>query len=195
MATQVMQRDTEQESTRPVYFTQDWLEPRLVLVTALAIAGSFLAGRLEAPAALVLILNVTAYLAGGIFGAKTAIESLLERRIDVDMLMVLAALGAASIGQWHEGAILLFLFSLSNVLQKYAIGRSRQAIKSLLKLYPEEAKVRRGDTIEVVAASAIEVGEIVLIEPGERLPVDGVVQRGRSAIDEASITGESMPDT
>jgi Cd2+/Zn2+-exporting ATPase len=141
----------------------------------------------------VLVLNIIAYVAGGFFGAKTAIESLMQRRIDVDMLMVLAALGAAAINQWHEGAMLLFLFSLSNVLQDYAIGRSRQAIKSLMKLYPEEARVQRGDSVVTVPASQIQVGEIVLIEPGERIPVDGVVRKGRSAIDESSITGESMP--
>jgi Zn2+/Cd2+-exporting ATPase len=183
----------DQPRERPVWLTQAWQAPRLVVITALAIVLSVISERLGAPDWLVLVLNIISYLAGGFYGAKTAIESLLQRRIDVDMLMVLAALGAATINQWHEGAILLFLFSLSNVLQDYAIGRSRQAIKSLMKLYPEEAKVRRGDSVETVPASEIQVGEIVLIEPGERIPVDGAVRKGRSAIDESSITGESMP--
>ncbi len=173
--------------------TKSWLEPRLVVVTALAIAFSLLGERLGWSETVILLLNITAYVAGGIFGAKTAIESLLEKRIDVDMLMVLAALGAASINQWHEGAILLFLFSLSNVLQDYAIGRSRQAIKSLLKLYPEDARVRRDGEVKTIKASDILVGEIVLIQPGERLPVDGEVVNGRSAVDQAPITGESVP--
>ena len=175
------------------WFTQAWLEPRLVVVTGAAIALSFLGERLGWPDALILVLNIISYVAGGFYGAKTAIESLLQKRIDVDMLMVLAALGAAAIDQWHEGAILLFLFSLSNVLQDYAIGRSRQAIKGLLKLYPEEARVRRGEQVVSVKASDIRVGEIVLIQPGERLPVDGVVVSGRSAVDQAPITGESIP--
>ncbi|MAS32436.1 MAG: cadmium-translocating P-type ATPase [Anaerolineaceae bacterium] len=181
------------EQTLPHWLTQSWLEPRLVVVTGVAIVLSVISARLHAPDWLVLLMNITSYVAGGLFGAKTALESLRERRIDVDMLMVLAALGAALIGQWHEGAILLFLFSLSNVLQEYAIGRSRQAIKSLMKLYPEEARVRRGSTIEVIPATQIQIGEVVLIEPGERIPVDGTVRQGRSAIDESSITGESMP--
>ena len=185
---------TQPETTESQHWlTEEWLQPRLVVVTALAIVLSAVSERMGAPALVVLALNITSYVTGGFFGAKTAIESLLERKIDVDMLMVLAALGAATIGQWHEGAILLFLFSLSNVLQDYAIGRSRQAIKSLLKLYPEEAKVRRNDTIVIVPAHDINVGETVLIEPGERIPVDGAVVKGRSAIDESSITGESMP--
>ncbi len=186
-------KQSENKTNAGPKLTQAWLEPRLVAITGLAIVLSVVSEQVGAPDWLTLLLNLTAYVAGGLFGAKTALESLLQRTIDVDMLMVLAALGAATIGQWHEGAILLFLFSLSNVLQDYAIGRSRQAIKSLLKVYPEEAKVRRGDTVAVVPASDIEVGEIVLIEPGERIPVDGMIVQGRSALDEASITGESMP--
>jgi Cd2+/Zn2+-exporting ATPase len=166
----------------------------LVVITALAIAASLLSERLDAPTWLTLIFDVTSYVAGGVLGAKTAIGSLLrEHKLDVDMLMVLAALGAASIGQWHEGAILLFLFSLSNVLQDYAIGRSRNAIKSLFKLYPETATIKRGELAVKVKIDEINVGDIVLIEPGERIPVDGVVNEGHSSVDQSPITGESMP--
>jgi Zn2+/Cd2+-exporting ATPase len=190
----VTQTETRPEKKQtPGWMTQAWLEPRLVVVTLLAILSSLAAERLGAPSGLILALNITSYIAGGIFGAKGAIESLAKRRIDVDMLMVLAALGAAAVNQWHEGAILLFLFSLSNVLQEYAIGRSRQAIRSLLKLYPSEAKVRRDGQIAVLKINQIRVGDTVLIEPGERIPVDGFVQNGRSTVDQSPITGESMP--
>lgn len=183
-----------QPSPRPRWLTQDWLEPRFVVVTLIAIVASLLAERAEAPAGLILLFNLVSYAAGGVFGVKAALTSLLERRIDVDMLMVLAAIGAALIGEWHEGALLLFLFSLSNVLQDYAIGRSRQAIRGLLKLYPSEAKVRAADgTVTVVKVSAIRVGDVILIEPGERIPVDGLVRGGRSTVDQAPITGESLP--
>ncbi len=183
----------DQQPVHASWMTQKWLEPRLVFVTAMAIALSIFAENLGFPRWLHTTFDVVAYVAGGIFGAKTAIESLLKRRIDVDMLMILAALGAAAIDQWHEGAILLLLFSLSNVLQEYAIGRSRQAIKGLLKLYPQEAKVRRGGEVQIVKANQINIGEIVLIEPGERIPVDGIIRSGRSSVDQAPITGESMP--
>jgi Cd2+/Zn2+-exporting ATPase len=184
----------QNEQPRPArLLTQSWLEPRLVVVTLAAILASIMAERLNAPAWLILVFNITSYIAGGLFGAKTAIESLRERRIDVDMLMVLAALGAAAVDQWREGAILLFLFSLSNVLQDYAIGRSRQAIRSLLKLYPSDAKVRRNGVVTVVKVSQIRIGDTVLIEPGERIPVDGLVRNGRSSVDQSPITGESMP--
>jgi Zn2+/Cd2+-exporting ATPase len=178
----------------PQWQTQAWLEPRLVLVTLLAIIASLIAENQGVPSGVILALDVLAYVAGGLYGARNAINSLLhERKVDVDMLMILAALGAASIGQWHEGAILLFLFSLSNVLQDYAIGRSRQAIKSLMKLYPNEAQVRRDGQIQVIPLAQIRAGEVILIQPGERIPVDGVVVDGRSAVDESPITGESMP--
>ncbi len=175
------------------WLTQMWLEPRLVVVTLAAVLSSLLAERLGAPERLILILNVISYLAGGFYGAKGALESLLRRRIDVDLLMILAAIGAALVDQWHEGAILLFLFSLSNVLQDYAIGRSRQAIRSLLKLYSSEAKVRRNGQVNILKIDRIRPSDIVLIEPGERIPVDGIVRSGRSTVDQSPITGESMP--
>ncbi|MFQ3647116.1 MAG: heavy metal translocating P-type ATPase [Anaerolinea sp.] len=172
----------------------DWWKPRLVVVTALALAASMIAERMEANAALILILNVIAYLAGGFFGAESALRALLdERKIEIDMLMVLAALGAAFIGQPHEGATLLLLFSLSNVLQEYAIGRSRRAIQSLFKLYPETARVVRNGQELTIPVGEVQVGDVVLVQPGERIPVDGVVLRGQSSVNEAAITGESMP--
>ncbi len=171
----------------------DQLAPALVVITLVAIVLSVLGERAGAPETAVLSLNVISYLAGGFFGAKTALESLREREIDVDLLMVLAALGAAAVGEWHEGAILLFLFSLSNVLQDYAIGRSRKAITGLFALYPQEATVKRGSDTLRLKLDEIRVGDIVLIEPGERIPVDGLVVAGVSAVDQSPITGESMP--
>lgn len=184
----------EAQETKPVaWLDQSWLEPRLVVITLMAILGALVAERLEAAQEIILVLHIISYIAGGFYGAKGALVSLRVGRLDVDLLMILAALGAAAIGQWTEGATLLFLFSLSNVLQDYAIGRSRQAIRGLLKLHPSEAKVRRGDQVVVLNVSAIERGDVILIEPGERIPVDGVVLAGRSAVDEAPITGESLP--
>ncbi len=174
-------------------WSENWLAPKLVAVTLAAILLSWLGERAGMPAYALLALNITAYTAGGFYGVKSAIESLREGEIDVDLLMVLAALGAAIIGQWREGAVLLFLFSLSNVLQNYAIGRSRKAIQKLFTLYPEEAKVKRGSQVLTLKISDIKIGDTVLIEPGERIPVDGAVIAGSSSIDESPITGESMP--
>ena len=173
--------------------SETWLAPRLVALALLALVGSVLAEAIGLPDWLALPLALLAYIAGGFYGAKTAAESLIEGKIDVDLLMILAALGAAFIGQWQEGAVLLFLFSLSNVLQSYAIGRSRRAIRRLFAHYPKTAKVKRGNQIARVKISAIGIGATVLIEPGERIPVDGEVLAGHSAVDQSLITGESMP--
>ncbi|MDW8300433.1 MAG: heavy metal translocating P-type ATPase [Anaerolineae bacterium] len=173
--------------------SQDRLERAFVVLTALNIAASLLSERLGAPEPLTLLFNLLAYFFGGTFGVIEGVKSLLEREINVDLLMVLAATGAAIVDQWHEGAILLFLFSLSNVLQNYAMDRSRNAIRALLKLRPDKATVRRGDSETVLPIEALQVGDVVLIKPGERLPVDGEVVGGSSTVDQSAITGESMP--
>ena len=173
--------------------SESWLAPRLVALTLVAILFSLLSERVGIPRSATLALNIAAYFAGGFYGVKSAAERLLVGKIDVDLLMILAAVGAAIIGQWHEGAVLLFLFSLSNVLQDYAFGRSRRAIRNLFADYPAVAKVKRGDSVTQVRISAIRLGDIVLIEPGERIPIDGEVVAGASAVDESPITGESIP--
>ncbi|MFN7210068.1 MAG: heavy metal translocating P-type ATPase [Aggregatilineales bacterium] len=177
----------------PAFLNRDQLERAFVILTALNIAASLLSERLGAPESLTLVFNVLAYFFGGTFGVIEGVKSLLEREINVDLLMVLAATGAAIVDQWHEGAILLFLFSLSNVLQSYAMDRSRNAIRALLKLRPDKATVRRGESESVLPIEALQIGDVVLIKPGERLPVDGEVIGGSSAVDQSAITGESMP--
>jgi len=138
-------------------------------------------------------LHVLAYVAGGTGSAITAWEVLRHRRVDVNLLMLLAAVGAATLGQWGEGGILLFLFSLSNAMEFYAVGRTRRAIRALLALRPPEALVRRDGQEAVVAIEDLRVGDLIIVRPAERLPADGVVERGASSIDQSSITGESMP--
>ncbi len=134
-----------------------------------------------------------AYLFAGQEGVKSAIASLKERVLDVDVLMVLAALGAAIVGAPFEGALLLFLFSFSNVLQRYAMERTHRAIESLLTLRPEEAFVIRDGKTVRVAVEELEIGEVVVVKPGEQIPVDGELSEGETHVDESSLTGESMP--
>jgi Zn2+/Cd2+-exporting ATPase len=138
-------------------------------------------------------LYVLAYMAGGYYGLLDALEVVKKRRLDVNILMILAALGAAAIGQPFEGAILLFLFSLSNTLQTFAMGRSRKAIEKLLDLRPLVATVRRGSRFDTIPVEKLLLGEIVIVRPGERFPIDGEVVDGSSAVDQSTITGESIP--
>ncbi|MEB2287166.1 MAG: heavy metal translocating P-type ATPase [Anaerolineae bacterium] len=181
--------------TAPRWLERRAIEPALVAITLVALVLSFVveaAGRQHADSALT-VLGVIAYLAGGFFGFLESLRSLRARELNIDFLMIAAAIGAALVGEWQDGAILLFLFSLSNVLQDYAIGRSRKAIRSLFALYPEEARVHTADGIRTVPISEIQVGQTVLIQPGERIPVDGDVLGGQTSVDQATITGESMP--
>ena len=140
-------------------------------------------------------LYAVAYGFGGWYGARAGLESLRERTVDIDLLMILAALGALAIGAPFEGAMLLFLFSLSNTLQHVAIGRSRRAIEALLELRPDAAVVQRNGVWTDVPVEEVRVGDVFRVSPGSRLPLDGVVAAGRSSVDQASLTGESVPVT
>jgi Cd2+/Zn2+-exporting ATPase len=134
-----------------------------------------------------------AYVAGGIFAVQASLRSLRQWTIDVDLLMVLAALGAAVVRAPFEGAMLLFLFSLSNVLQAYAMDRTRKAIHSLMKLRPDKALTRRDGKTLLLPIEQLVFGDLVIVRPGESIALDGVIVEGESSIDESSLTGESMP--
>ncbi len=175
-----------------------WLREHIaavfVVITFVTMMGGLWAENTAvAPAWLAPALFAVAYVTGGVFGLEAGLQSLRERTIDVDLLMILAAVGAALVGQPFEGAMLLFLFSLSNVLQEYAMDRTRNAIRAMMKLRPNQANVRRGDHIVMLPIERIHVGDRILVKPGERIALDGVVLEGESSVDQASITGESMP--
>lgn len=140
-----------------------------------------------------LILYAIAYLTGGAFGVKTSVNSLRDGKIDIDLLMVLAAIGAAIVGEPFEGAMLLFLFSLSNVLQNFALRRTRHAIEALVQLRPSQAMVYRDKQTVLLPIERILVGDRIIVKPGERIPLDGLVRLGTSSVDQSAITGESMP--
>jgi Cd2+/Zn2+-exporting ATPase len=136
---------------------------------------------------------VVAYFFGGFYTVREAIENLRAKRFEIDTLMLVAAAGAAALGSWGEGSLLLFLFSLGHSLEHYAMGRARRAIEALAKLAPDTATVRRNGGTEVVPLAQLEVGEIVVVKPNERLPADGVVVVGTSSVNQAPVTGESVP--
>jgi Zn2+/Cd2+-exporting ATPase len=140
-------------------------------------------------------LYAGAYVLGGYDIAWHWLGALRRGRVsfDIDLLMLLAALGAAVLGEWAEGALLLFLFSLAHALEHYALGRARNAIRALAELAPPVARViRDGDEVEV-ASEHVQPGDRVRVRPGERIAVDGTVRHGTSAVDQAPITGESVP--
>ena len=169
------------------------LEVAFTVINAAAGLTAFVGAGLGWDPMLVLALYVVSYAAGGWFGLVASVEALKEKTLNVDLLMILAALGAAVIGQPAEGAMLLFLFSLSNTLQTYAMDRSRKAIEKLLDLRPAQATVRRGSRLVTLPIEQLTLGDVVLVRPGERFPIDGEVIAGTSDVNQATITGESMP--
>ncbi len=190
----------EEESHAQTWPQKAWqwsLENIEALFTAITfvtmIAGLIAENAVSASPYLASVFYVIAYITGGTFGLKAGLESLRARTIDVDLIMVLAAIGAAYVGQPFEGAMLLFLFSLSNVLQHYALGRTRNAIRAMMKLRPSQAMVRKGDQIIPLPIERVKISDHIVVKPGERIALDGVVLEGASAVNQASITGESMP--
>ncbi|MBN9319419.1 MAG: heavy metal translocating P-type ATPase [Caulobacterales bacterium] len=136
---------------------------------------------------------VLAYIFGGYFTLMEAFENLKRKRFEIDTLMLVAAAGAAFLGQWAEGALLLFLFSIGHALEHYAMGRARRAIEALAELAPKQATVRRGEKTEDIPVEALALGDIVIVRPNERIAADGVVVVGESSVNQAPVTGESVP--
>lgn len=143
------------------------------------------------------IAYLTAFVIGGYAKAKEGImDTIQNKQLNVEMLMILAAIGSVIIGYWTEGAILIFIFALSGALETYAMNKSHREISSLMDMQPEEAWLVRGGFEPIkIAVSSLNVGDHVLIKPGERIPTDGRIFKGTSSIDESAISGESIPVT
>jgi Zn2+/Cd2+-exporting ATPase len=168
------------------------------LVFSLASGGCLLVGWLGGhflgfPFNISLGCYLAAYLFGGYDTVRHALQALRERQFDTDLLMVMAAVGAAILGKFSEGALLLFLFSLGHALEERALDKARNAIDSLTKLTPKTAVVKWDDGETEVLIDDLEIGNVVIVRPGMRIPVDGDVVSGRSGVDQAPVTGESMP--
>ncbi len=145
------------------------------------------------PPAVSLGLYLAAYGFGGYDITRHAIATLRARRFDTDLLMLVAALGAAALGEFAEGALLLFLFSLGHALEERALDRARSAVSALAELAPKSALVRREGVEAELPVEQVRVGDVVIIRPGSRIPVDGTVAAGHSAVDQSPVTGESVP--
>jgi len=165
-----------------------------VAVAGLALVAGFFGEKFfNLPKSVALAFYLLAYLAAGYDVAREALPALLRGKFDIDILMLAAAGGAAVLGEWAEGAFLLFLFSLGHAGEHYALDRARNAVGNLGKLMPRTAFVKRGNRLEEVPVEELVVNEVVVVKPGERVPVDGIVIAGESSIDQSAITGESVP--
>lgn len=156
--------------------------------------GAVAENTLLLPASFSIYFYILSYLSGGYHGAVDTLRQLAHFKIDIHFLMISAAIGAAILGQWIEGAILLFLFSLSGALEHYALDKSRNAIHSLLKLRPSEAhRILPDGSEETVSIESLNIGDLIVVKPGEYIPIDGNIKKGETTVDQAAITGESVP--
>lgn len=140
-----------------------------------------------------LLFYITAYVCGGYYTVTEAIDKIRAGKFEIDFLMLVAAAGAATLGAWAEGALLLFLFSIGHALEGYAMGRAKRAIEELSELAPRTARVRRNGNETEIPVEELVVGDVVVVKPDERVPADGFVILGESSVNQAPITGESVP--
>jgi len=171
-----------------------WKEPRILSLISCGILTlvAFILEKIgiELPST---ILYAIAVIVGGYYPARMGLAALKTLTLNIRTLMVSGAIGAIFLGLWGESAILVFIYSLGDVLEAYAVDRARGALRSLLELMPKEATVRRNGQDLTLTVEEVKTGEIIIIKPGERIPLDGRVVSGSSAVDEAPITGEPIP--
>ena len=165
----------------------------LVIASGLALAVGLVARALALPAAAVIPLFALSVLSGGVYTARRAVSAARAYSLDINVLMLIAVVGAMAIGEWAEAASVIFLFALAQFLETRSMERARHAIRALMDLAPGEALVRRHGLEQRVTVDDVAVGEVIVIRPGEKVPLDGEVIHGESAVNQAPITGESVP--
>lgn len=140
-----------------------------------------------------IIAFVAAIVIGGYGLFRTGVKNLLRLEFDMRTLMTVAIIGAALIGEWSEGAVVVILFAISEALEKYSMDKARRSIRTLMDIAPKEALVRRNGNEMMIDVDAIEVNDIMIVKPGQKIAMDGVVVKGSSSVNQAAITGESVP--
>ena len=140
-----------------------------------------------------LVFFILSYIFGSWFTTKQAIHDLKEKKFDIDFLMLVAALGAAALGEWAEGGLLLFLFSIGHSLEHYAMDKAKKSIEALAELSPSTALLKKGNDFEEVPIGTLVPGDTILIKPNLKIAADGIVVDGSSSVNQAPITGESIP--
>ena len=165
----------------------------LVAVSGLALAAGILLQFLAVPAAFSILAFVVAAATGAVFPARRAWASVRTLQLDINVLMLLAVAGAMLLGEWAEAGTVVFLFAIAQWLESHSMDRAREAIRALMDLTPDQARIRHHDHEELVPVEQIDIGTVMVIRPGEKIPLDGDIVVGRSDVNQAPITGESLP--
>lgn len=173
-----------------------WQEHWNVLLSAILLAvGYFIGKQYGEDSVLTAVTYGASIVIGGYELFIKGIKNLFRLQFDMNTLMTVAIIGAAAIGEWGEGATVVILFAISEVLERYSMEKARQSIRSLMDIAPKEAFIRRGSEEMTISVDDIRVGDIMIVKPGQKLAMDGVVIKGTSTINQAAITGESVPVT
>lgn len=188
-----MHSRAEGEEVRPPSFWERRGRLTMTVLSGVLLVLGGVAILLEANELLVMTLLASSAVTGGWFIAPRGWRAARSGFLDMNFLMTIAAIGAAAIGEWGEGASAMFLFAVAQLLEMYSMDRARNAIKALMNLSPPGASVRRNGGEITLPLAEVKVGETVIIRPGQRVPLDGLVEAGRSAVNQAPITGESIP--
>ncbi len=183
--------DTEARHQKPAF----WRENRSQLIAAVLIVLAFVSQltMMGEPNFLTASLFIAAIIIGGYALFIEGIKDLIKFDFSMATLMTIAIIGAALIGDFAEGAIVVILFAISETLERYAADRARQSISSLVKVAPKVATIRRNDLEQTIAVQDIQINDVMLIMPGQKIAMDGIVIKGESTVNQASITGEALP--
>ncbi len=183
--------DTEARHQKPAF----WRENRSQLIAAVLIVLAFVSQltMMGEPNFLTASLFIAAIIIGGYALFIEGIKDLIKFDFSMATLMTIAIIGAALIGDFAEGAIVVILFAISETLERYAADRARQSISSLVKVAPKVATIRRNDLEQTIAVQDIQINDVMLIKPGQKIAMDGIVIKGESTVNQASITGEALP--
>ena len=167
--------------------------PLMAAASGVLLAAGLIVGWTGGPPTLEVALLALSSITGGWFIAPRGLRAARSGVLDMNFLMTIATIGAAAIGEWSEGASVMFLFAVAQLLETYSMDRARNAIKALMEIAPAEGTVRRNGREETVPVGTIAVGETLVVRPGQKIPLDGVVVAGASSVNQAPITGESIP--
>ena len=160
------------------------------VLLAIGFAISFISA---VPSWISVTFYIGSYFFGGFFTTKEALERVMKGGFEVDFLMMVAAIGAAILGKWVEGALLLFLFSLGHALEHHAMNKAKKSIEALAELAPKTALRKQNGKIEEIDIDSVRINDVIVVRPDSQIPVDAVVIHGQSSVDQSSITGESVP--
>lgn len=183
---------SKRKEALPFWKTNPYALPTVISFIALALG--LITQRMDVPAMVSTSFFIVGIVLGGFLQARKGISVLINaRELDMNILMTIAVVGAAAIRQFEEAATVVFLFSLGNALQGYTLDKTRNSIRSLMDLTPAEALVRRGELELTLPVEEIRIGDMIIVRPGEKIAMDGTVVAGLSSVNQASITGESLP--